>query len=82
MSCSNTGKTPYELRFEIFQLALGFANDEYSALRQKAEFLLEEGVSEEIVEKYITISPKYPTLAHIRDYASYINDFVSNVPNE
>ena len=72
-----SNKTPFELRFEIFQKAsetLEFKhNMERDALMMKYDWEQTAGKNPEVPE-----FPPYPSFAEISEYASRINDFVSN----
>ena len=72
-----SNKTPFELRFEIFQKAsetLEFKhNMERDALMMKYDWEQTAGKNPEV-----PVFPEYPSFAEISEYASRINDFVSN----
>jgi len=63
--------TPYELRFEIFKLANGLAQDEY----QCKFSLVEQWNNENSVKMDY---PEFPTYTEIEKLADKINSFVSS----
>jgi len=72
-----SNKTPFELRFEIFQKAsemLEFQfNTQRDELMMKYDWETSAGKNPEV-----PVMPAFPTFAEISEYASRINDFVSN----
>jgi len=63
--------TPYELRFEIFKLANGLAQDEYQCKYSTAyEWNKENSVKMDY--------PEFPSYAEIEKLADKINSFVSS----
>jgi hypothetical protein len=73
-------KTPYELRFEIFQKASETLEYRYNmardALMMKYDWETNSGKNPKFPE-----FPEYPSFSEISEYASRINDFVSNGSN-
>ena len=72
-----SNKTPFELRFEIFNKASQQLEFDYHMKRDRAimkyEWETTAGKNPEVPEM-----PSYPTFSEISEYASRINDFVSN----
>jgi hypothetical protein len=62
--------TPYELRFEIFKQAMGFAEDEFHANYNLAEMWNKD--------KNVMDYPEFPTYEEIEALADKINNFVSS----
>ena len=72
-----SNKTPFELRFEIFQKASEMLEFEFNMKRDELmmryDWETTAGKNPE-VPKF----PDYPSFSEIAEYASRINDFVSN----
>ena len=72
-----SSKTPFELRFEIFNKASEMLEFEYNMKRDHAmmkyDWETTAGKTPEVPEAL-----PYPTFSEISEYASRINDFVSN----
>ena len=72
-----SSKTPFELRFEIFQKASETLEFKFNMVRDelmmKYDWETTAGKNPEV-----PTMPEYPTFAEISEYASRINDFVSN----
>ena len=77
-----SSKTPFELRFDIFQQAMQLKESEYFQSRDNImvryewdkEYARENGTA----VGYEPNFPSFPTFSEISEYASRINDFVSN----
>ena len=71
-----SNKTPFELRFEIFEKASQMKECEYFQVRDNAmvnyEWEKENGKNPETPDL-----PAFPSFSEISEYASRINDFVS-----
>jgi len=74
---STSHKTPFELRFDIFNQAKDILTDQYHAGRESAinqySFEVEAGQNPDYPEP-----TSYPTFSEIRDMAQSINTFVSD----
>ena len=72
-----SNKTPFELRFEIFKQAMQLKEVEYFQHRDNAmvKYDWEKDNGQNPSEPDF---PKYPSFSEIAEYASRINDFVSN----
>jgi len=68
-----SNKTPFELRFDIFQQAKEILLDEYQAKREE---LLHQYEMEE--ETFYPDMPEYPSFDSIVKMAREINHYVSN----
>jgi hypothetical protein len=72
-----SNKTPFELRFEIFQKASEQLEFKYNQVRDelmmKYDWETTAGKNPEVPS-----FPEYPSFAEISEYASRINEFVSN----
>ena len=68
-----SNKTPYELRFQIFETARNVLTEEYWAQVNRREVLIETGGVDTIPE-----FPTYPTMQDVLERAKTINEFVSN----
>lgn len=72
-----SNKTPFELRFEIFQKASDQLEFKYNMVRDelmmKYDWETTAGKNPEVPS-----FPEYPTFAEISEYAARINEFVSN----
>lgn len=72
-----SSKTPFELRFEIFEKASQMKEGEYFQLRDNAmvkyEWEKDNGKNPKTPD-----FPTFPSFSEISEYASRINDFVSN----
>ena len=72
-----SNKTPFELRFEIFQKASDQLEFKYNMVRDelmmKYDWETTAGTNPEVPS-----FPEYPSFAEISEYASRINEFVSN----
>lgn len=70
-------KTPFELRFEIFQKASETLEYKYNmerdALMMKYDWETNAGKTPKFPD-----FPEYPSFSEISEYASRINDFVSH----
>jgi hypothetical protein len=72
-----SSKTPFELRFEIFQKASEMLEYEYNMKRDHAMMKYDwETTAGKTPE--VPAMEQYPTFTEISEYASRINDFVSN----
>ena len=71
-----SNKTPFELRFEIFQVARDQLESQFhidrSSLEMKYDWETAAGKNPEV-----PAFPEYPTFSEISEYASRINGFVS-----
>ena len=72
-----SNKTPFELRFEIFQKASEMLEFEFN---MKREELMMRYDWEQAAGKDPAVPqfPKFPSFSEIADYAALINNFVSN----
>jgi len=72
-----SNKTPFELRFEIFQKASEILEFKFNMKREELMMRYDwetcAGKNPEV-----TVMPEYPTFSEISEYASRINDFVSH----
>ena len=72
-----SNKTPFELRFEIFQKASEMMEFEYNTKRDELMMRFDwettAGKNPEVPE-----FPDFPSFSEIAEYATRINDFVSN----
>jgi len=72
-----SNKTPFELRFEIFQKASEMLEFEFNMKRDELmmryDWETTAGKNPEVPQ-----FPKFPSLSEISEYAARINDFVSN----
>ena len=72
-----SSKTPFELRFEIFQKASETLEFKYNMKRDELMMRYDweqtAGKNPEVPQ-----FPEYPSFLEISEYASRINDFVSN----
>ena len=72
-----SNKTPFELRFEIFQKASEMLEFEHNMKRDELmmryEWETNAGKNPEVPKL-----PEYPSFSKISEYAARINDFVSN----
>ena len=77
-----SNKTPFELRFEIFKQAMQLKEIEYFQSRDnimtRYEWDREYAQANGGDVGYDPELPKFPTFSEITEYASRINDFVSN----
>jgi hypothetical protein len=72
-----SSKTPFELRFEIFQKASEMLEYEYNMKRDHAMMKYDwETTAGKTPD--VPAMEQYPTFTEISEYASRINDFVSN----
>ena len=72
-----SNKTPFELRFEIFQKASETLEFKYNMVRDE---LMMKYDWETTAGKNPALPkfPEYPSFSEISEYAARINDFVSN----
>ena len=72
-----SNKTPFELRFEIFNKASEMLEFDFNTRRDHAmmkyDWETTAGKQPDVPD-----IPPYPTFSEIAEYASRINDFVSN----
>ena len=72
-----SNKTPFELRFEIFKKASETLEFDYNMQRDERmlryDWETTAGKNPEVPDM-----PKFPTFTEVSEYASRINDFVSN----
>ena len=72
-----SNKTPFELRFEIFQKASETLEFKHSMKRDELmmryDWEMNAGKNPDV-----PVMPEYPSFDEISSYASRINDFVSN----
>lgn len=70
--------TPYELRYKIFETAIGLAEGQALHKKEIADSLISKDVDEDIVKRYVDYYPSYPSLEEITSIARDINKFVTD----